>query len=223
MTPLPLSGYVLAGGKSSRMGTDKALLQLAGKSLAQRAVETLSQVCERVRIVGSPQLSTIAPALQDAFLACGPLGGMEAALRDAQHDWLLFLPVDLPFLPPTMLYAWAKTLLQQADPALRIAYFEADGHPQPLVCLLHRTLLPYIQGALQKQQYKVTQLFEEIVGELAVQSGQVLQKTIVSRDAEGIAWVPAPEEAAQRPLWFSNLNTQEEFAEAKIRMREASL
>jgi molybdopterin-guanine dinucleotide biosynthesis protein A len=207
---------------------------LAGKTLAERAVATLAQVCERVRIVGSSQLDPIAATVSDSFLECGPLGGMEAALRDASHEWLLFLPVDLPFLPYTMLRAWAGVHLHQADPALRIGYLEADGRPQPLVCLLQRTLLPHIQDALRNKQYKVTHLFHQIAETLApslsVRPERVLQKAVLNNEAqlsversgicEWIPWSPTPQEAARRSLWFSNLNTPEEFAHAESSMQE---
>ena len=232
--PLPLSGYVLAGGKSSRMGSDKALLQLAGTTLVQRAVQTLAPICERVSIVGSPQLNSIAPTVPDGFQACGPLGGMEAAFRDACHEWLFFLPVDLPFLPHDMLYQWARIELQHADAAMRICYFEADRRPQPLVCLLHRSLLPWVQGAFRRKEYKVGRLFHEVAETLApglcARPAQVLRKAVLDDDAhlsveragarERIPWLPTPHDAALRHLWFSNLNTPEEFAYAENRMQE---
>jgi molybdopterin-guanine dinucleotide biosynthesis protein A len=159
---------------------------------------------------------------------------MEAALRDASHEWLLFLPVDLPLLPHTMLHAWASAHLHQADPALRICYLEADGRPQPLVCLLHRTLLSHIQDALRRKEYKVASTFHQIAETLApslsARPEQVLQKAVLDDEArlsversgicEWIPWSPTSQDAARRSLWFSNLNTLEEFAHAESGMQE---
>src|SRR6185437_8626930 len=81
MMPADVNGYVLAGGKSSRMGRDKAMLELAGKPLVQRAVEKLRRVCAEVFVVGNrPELEAYAPVVQDLHEECGPLGGIEAAL-----------------------------------------------------------------------------------------------------------------------------------------------
>jgi molybdopterin-guanine dinucleotide biosynthesis protein A len=117
---------------------------------------------------------------------------------------------------------------------MRICYFEADRRPQPLVCLLHRSLLPWVQGALRRKEYKVGRLFHEVAETLApglcARPGQVLRKAVLDDDAhlsveragarEGIPWVPAPHDAALRHLWFSNLNTPEEFAYAENRMQQ---
>src|ERR1039457_2185492 len=91
-TPLPISGYVLAGGRSSRMGTDKALLQLAGKPLIAHAVAKLRRICADVHILGSkPALAAFAPLVPDLHPNCGPVGGMEAALAHSTQDWSLIL------------------------------------------------------------------------------------------------------------------------------------
>ena len=97
--PSDVGGYVLAGGKSSRMGRDKALLELAGKPLVLHAVVKLRRVCIDVSILGNdPALDAYAPLVRDVHADCGPMGAMEAALLHSRYDWNLFLPVDMPFL-----------------------------------------------------------------------------------------------------------------------------
>ena len=81
MSTPPISGYVLAGGRSSRMRTDKSLLLLAGKPLIQQAVTKLGRVCAEVHILSAnPALAAYAPLIPDIHPGCGPIGGMEAAL-----------------------------------------------------------------------------------------------------------------------------------------------
>src|ERR1035441_7897306 len=134
-TPLPISGYVLAGGRSSRMGTDKALLQLAGKPLIAHAVAKLRRICTDVHILSpNPALAAYAPLVPDLHPSCGPVGGMEAALAHSTHDWSLILAVDLPFLPAAILYRWASHTVAPTE-TNRVAMFTADGRPQPAVCL----------------------------------------------------------------------------------------
>src|ERR1700730_11691463 len=107
LRPSDIGGYVLAGGKSSRMGRDKALLELAGKPLVLHAVVKLRRVCRDVHILSNrPQLEAYAPLVRDLHEGCGPLGGIEAALEHSQHDWNLFMPVDMPFLPSSFLFGW---------------------------------------------------------------------------------------------------------------------
>ncbi len=109
MDPLGLDvgGYVLAGGRSSRMGRDKALLELGGKPLALHAVTKLQRVCSDVHILsGNMELAAYAPLVQDLHPGCGPIGGIEAALAHSYDEWNLFLPVDMPFFPSAFLSAW---------------------------------------------------------------------------------------------------------------------
>jgi molybdopterin-guanine dinucleotide biosynthesis protein A len=196
-----VSGYVLAGGKSSRMGQDKALLQLAGKPLIARAVERLAEVCETVSILsGREEFRTFGRLVRDVHPGCGPLGGMEAALLDAETPWCLFLAVDMPFVPARFLGHWAQDVVGR--PGCRIALFTASGKAQPTLCLVHREALPSLQAAIQRGDYKVFRVFSEAAAELAMQLGrspeEILLNTVCGDDA-----------------WFRNLNTAAEFAEAE--------
>lgn len=94
-------GAVLAGGQSSRFGSDKALATLAGESLIARAVDSLTPWCEQVVVVGREQAP--APCLPDwPAPGMGPLGGIAAALRHAEAERfaeVLTVGVDCPDLP----------------------------------------------------------------------------------------------------------------------------
>ncbi|MWV28877.1 molybdenum cofactor guanylyltransferase [Aurantiacibacter rhizosphaerae] len=98
-------GAVLAGGKSSRFGTDKALAELDGRTLIARAVETLSGFCDDVIVVGRE--TAPAPTVPDWPRSdMGPLGGIAGALRHAEaegYDSVLTCGVDSVALPATLL------------------------------------------------------------------------------------------------------------------------
>lgn len=98
-------GVVLAGGRSSRFGSDKALAELHGRTLLSRAVDTLSGLCEHVVIAGRE--TGPAPCIPDWPRAgMGPLGGIAAGLRhaqDADFDSILTCGVDAPNLPDDLL------------------------------------------------------------------------------------------------------------------------
>src|ERR1017187_4735979 len=222
-TPLPISGYVLAGGRSSRIGTDKALLQLAGKPLIAHAVAKLRRICTDVHILSpNPALAAYAPLVPDLHPSCGPGGGMEAALAHSTHDWSLILAVDLPFLPTAVLYRWASHTVAPTE-TNRVAMFTADGRPQPAVCLLHKQLAPSTADAIGLEEFNLLPVLEAAAHVLALQHGQPLEQVLSSHRAPGDFFqstpaddpaITAAQQAAQ-PLWFTNLNTPQDFALAE--------
>jgi molybdopterin-guanine dinucleotide biosynthesis protein A len=226
-----LAGFVLAGGRSTRMGQDKALLSLGGVPLVQQAVWKLHKLTSQVFVLGSrPELSPFAPLVPDLRESCGPLGGMEAALSHTPCDWSVVLPVDMPFLPTALLRCWAGTVLSQTS--ARVACFVVEDVPQPALCLLHREMLPFLSEAAQQGRFKLYPVLVQAAQQLATRSGSAsemvfLQRRWTAKEAlplfkelqaeagEG-NWEPlSPAQRAASNLWFENLNTPEQFAEAQ--------
>ena len=215
-----VSGYVLAGGKSSRMGQDKALLELAGKPLVLRAVEKLRQVCAEVSILGNrDELEAYAPLVRDLHEGCGPLGGIEAALAHSTKAWNLFMAVDMPFLPVGFLDVWVRSVLEKGR--ARVALFTVDGRPQPALCLVHKEVAPFVTGAMQRGEFKLFPVLMEAATQLAGRFGVELNEVLLNfpRSGEFAAfdgglkgWVPTEVQRGASHLWFANLNTPEEFA-----------
>ncbi len=198
-----VTGYVLAGGRSSRMGQEKALLELGGRTLLARSVGKLSAVCGDTYILGAnPAFSEYAPIVPDLHPGCGPIGGLEAALTHCRTEWALILPVDLPFLPVALLRAWIEAALASGN--TRLAIFTVDGLPQPTLVLLHREVLPYLSGAVEQGRFKLFPVLLEAAKALATEQGvaeeAVLENSTVTDEAG----------------WFANVNTPEEFAAAQI-------
>jgi molybdenum cofactor guanylyltransferase len=230
--PCEIGGYVLAGGKSSRMGQDKALMELAGKPLLAHAVKKLRRVCMDVRVLGAnPEFTVYAPIVPDLHPECGPLGGIEAALMHSTFDWNLFMPVDMPFLPSAFLHNWVHQTLVREKRGARLGMFTVDGVPQPTLAMIHRDVLPFVTSAVARGEFKLYPILERAGKELAAKQGVWLgiafpnlpwndQSTfsatpnLYGRPQE--AWL-ATTEAQQKAkhLWFANLNTPEEFAEAE--------
>jgi molybdenum cofactor guanylyltransferase len=228
--PLDIGGYVLAGGKSSRMGKDKALLELKGRTLARRAVTKLQRVCTDVQILSArPELEVFAPLVRDIHEGCGPMGGLEVAFGHSRHDWNLFLPVDMPFLPTAFLDHWVRTVVARESGGARIAMFTVDGVPQPLFSMLHREVAVFVEEAMKRGDYKVFPILEAAGKDLAARHGVLLGSTFLNMPwREGSvfpdersfwaveSWAMVTEaQCAAKHLWFSNLNTPEEFAEAE--------
>jgi molybdopterin-guanine dinucleotide biosynthesis protein A len=211
------------------MGREKALLELGGKPLVAHAVEKLRRFCSDVFILTASQaLSDFAPTVPDQHLGCGPMGGMEAALSHSQHDWNLILPVDVPFLPTVLIETWAATALNDGQATgTRIAMFEVDGLPQPALLMLHRDVAPYLTASLERGEFKVGPTLHYAAADLAAMRG--LEPDVVLRrwqlgskddlPATGAVWGALTEaQKRSRNLWFANLNTPEEFENARANL-----
>lgn len=103
---ISIEGFVLAGGQSSRMGRDKASLQLGGQSLVERSAKTLSRVVTRVTVVGDLDDRTdsrsVVPDIHSGTKARGSIVGLYSALYHSTTDWSAVLACDLPFANPEL-------------------------------------------------------------------------------------------------------------------------
>lgn len=193
-----MNGFVLAGGRSTRMGQDKALLHCAGRPLVEHAVRLLQMAGFVPHILGTrPDLTAYASVIPDLHSGCGPLAGIEAALTASSSDWNLFIAVDLPLLPPFFLvYLATRTAITSASATIPTL----AGRPQPLCAIYHRNLLPGITHAIKSGAYKVTDWIES-----AVRASQ-LKIDIFGAEALAATRDDWPLEV---PLhrWFQNMNT----------------
>jgi molybdopterin-guanine dinucleotide biosynthesis protein A len=157
---LDVTAFVLAGGQSSRMGSDKALLPWGDETLLTRALATAQAVCSRTVICGprSPY-AKFGELIEDAQTGRGPLAGIHSALHATKTDLNLILSVDLPLMQAQFL-AW---LLQQADSGGQmITAPEALGLLQPLCAIYHRQVRDTVDAALAEGDLKVTRLFRRV-------------------------------------------------------------
>lgn len=155
----PLTAFILAGGQSTRMGSDKAFVALEGRTLLQRVLHTARSVTPNVHIVGDPaKFSPFAPTIADIFPGSGPLAGIHAALRSsAATDLNLVLAVDLPFVPPALLQFLAAQA-EAAAAATAIVPRTAHGW-QPLCAIYRRSFADLADEALRAGHYKIDALF----------------------------------------------------------------
>jgi molybdenum cofactor guanylyltransferase len=223
----PVGGYVLAGGKSARMGSDKALLELAGKPLALHATTKLRRLCAEVSILGNDSgLERFGPLVRDLHPGCGPMAGIEAALLSSKYDWNLVLPVDVPFLPTTLLDNWLCSVLHGPIRDVKLSMLSVDSHPHPALLIVHREIATYLTASLERGELKLLPALrsacEEIAAKLKVNSEQVFVEMqwdapfVFRGNGKGEAWRGLTKsQRANSPRWFANLNTPEEFAEAE--------
>lgn len=131
----PTTGIILAGGRSSRMGRDKATMELAGRMLIERAISLMDSVVDQVVVVRAPgQSFPLVPVrgrmtvVEDPVEGQGPLVGMAVGLQAAETPVSLVVGVDHPFLQPALLRLLASRVTSQARWVLPVA----GGRPQPL-------------------------------------------------------------------------------------------
>jgi molybdenum cofactor guanylyltransferase len=149
------AGFVLTGGRSSRMGRDKALLELHGTHLASRVADRVAAAAGSVTLIGDPRKygGLGYPVCADIYNGCGPLAGVHAALSASDADWSLIVACDMPGVRPGFL----RELLQQAEQMDKDCLLPAgeSGRPEPLCGVYNRRALPAIERALESGIRKV--------------------------------------------------------------------
>jgi len=154
-----LTAFILAGGKSTRMGADKAFVELEGSTLLVRSLELMQAVCPDVRIVGdAAKFAAFGPVVEDVFRDRGPLAGIHAALRSSTTDLNLILAVDLPFVPAEFL----RYLVQRAGDSSTAAATvpRAAGSWQPLCAVYRCGFAKTAEDALRAGRNKIDAIFD---------------------------------------------------------------
>jgi molybdopterin-guanine dinucleotide biosynthesis protein A len=137
-----VDGFVLAGGQSSRMGSDKAFIRLNGRPLVVHALDTLRRAGLPVTIAGARcDLSVYAPVLDDAGF--GPLDGICAALAASSAEYAAFLPVDMPLLPSSLISVLVE-YARSTHSAVTVP--SVNGFTQTFPCVLQRAALPALES-----------------------------------------------------------------------------
>jgi molybdopterin-guanine dinucleotide biosynthesis protein A len=156
-----LAAFVLAGGKSTRMGRDKAFVEFEGRTLLARALDVARSVTSEVWIVGSREkFAPFAPVVEDVFSECGPLAGIHAALQSSRSKLNLMLSVDTPFITSKLL----QYLISQARASqeAQVVVPRANGRPQPLCAIYRGEFYKVAEKALNTGRNKIGALFDEV-------------------------------------------------------------
>lgn len=135
---MEIEAFILIGGRSSRLGQDKAFLEFEGRSLAARALDTVrnSGIAEKPTFVAGSQtqfaiqaISLDAPFIFDLVPGRGPLGGLHAVLAYARTPWVFLLACDYPYVTPEIIWLLAKNISEEYGAVIPQ---QADGRLQPL-------------------------------------------------------------------------------------------
>jgi molybdopterin-guanine dinucleotide biosynthesis protein A len=191
-----VTAFILAGGKSTRMGVDKAFVDYEGRTLLARALDLARSITPDVRIVGSQErFAPFAPVVEDIFRDCGPLGGIHAALRASVTELNLVLAVDMPFVS----WAFVQYLISRARSTPEAAAVVArDGDFwQPLCGIYRREFAAAAENALRSGHNRIDPLFDAV------------RTRVIEREEL--------EAAGFSRAIFRNLNTPEELEAEKRR------
>lgn len=157
-SPTYIAGIVLAGGKSQRMGQDKALIPWQGQTLLAHVCGVMDQVCSEV-FISSPNPDHEIPGcqlVQDLWEGQGPMGGIASVMQQHPYwDSFMVVAVDLPFLEKELL----KHLLAEWNEA-KVTLFEVEDRLQPTLAIYHRDILFALTASLNQEQNSLTQLIK---------------------------------------------------------------
>ncbi len=194
---MPPRAFVLAGGRSSRMGRDKAQLPYSGSTLLEHMLAMLRLAGFTPGVAGlSAGTQCSAPSVLDAFPGDGPLAGIEAALHSVSGAQpVLFVSVDLPLLPAVFCRALWERVQTTGVPAT-VPFI--GGKPQPLCAVYSSVLAPGITGALANGDRKVMRVLGRLTAEFPV--GQQCDYFRVESLAAARGWYDTHR-------WFTNVNT----------------
>ncbi len=155
-----LTGIVLAGGLSSRMGRDKASLPWADSDLLHTVLDRLAPVCSELIVVTNAARTILRPGVRqvaDFYPQCGPLAGMHAGLLAARSGYSFFVACDMPFLS-TAAVAFMADATEDYDAVVPFV----GGYFHPLHAIYHRNCLPWIEAMLEAGDYQVFNFYPKI-------------------------------------------------------------
>ncbi|MFB3920309.1 MAG: molybdenum cofactor guanylyltransferase [Terriglobia bacterium] len=190
-----ISGFVLAGGESRRMGRAKADLVLGGETMLARQIRLLRNVCSSVAIVGlgkkTPGIEV--PLWPDELPGRGPAGGIFTALLHARTESSFIVGCDLPFLNPR----FVRFLIHRVwgDAADAIVPESHDGRIQPVCAIYRRHSLDVVRASLAAELNKTQDLVHRL-------RARVVPWREISR-------------AGFPPRVLANMNTPEDYEMAK--------
>lgn len=168
---MDVTGIILAGGKSSRMGAEKGLQELSGKPLIQYAIDALSGLCNTIIISSSSEAyhSLGYKVVADVIPGIGPMGGIYSTLQQSKTEKNLILSCDLPFASAELM----SYILENSKGYKVAVPWLGDQHYEPLCGFYHLSILTQINAFIENNNYKLPDLFNEInINKLVINNKQ---------------------------------------------------
>ena len=155
-----ITGIILAGGKSSRMGGDKSRLIFRGKRLIEYPYDLMKNTCHQI-VVSTNSSDLQLPDVTyifDNYSNTGPLAGLEAALSQSDTSWNFVVPCDMPFVDKALFTA----LYQEKEGYDCVVPVDTDGKATPLIGFFKREILPIVRQQIQSGDHKMFNLLKKL-------------------------------------------------------------
>jgi len=195
---IEVTGILLAGGKSRRMGEDKRHLVVGEQTLLERGLRVLQSIfCEVLVVIAqdSPPLSIDARVVRDLVPDCGSLGGLYTGLTQATTPYIFVVACDMPFLNQTVI---AQFTNRRATADIVIA--KLDDRLHPMHALYSKRCLPALEQMIRARQLKI----QEIVSQSSLRVRYITEADLLTIDPSGHSFynvnTMADLEAARSPL-----------------------
>lgn len=193
-----MTGVILVGGKSSRMGQDKALMTVGGIQVLSKILDVFETLFDEILIVTNRRgrFSDCGyPEVVDLIPDCGPLGGVYTGLHYAKSDPVFVASCDLPFIHASIV----KFLIKEAN-SYDIVLPDIGGKLHPLHATYSKRCMPYMREWIESNSLNLTRFINEVDVSRGLSIRRVGVQELVSDDPE------------LRSLF--NMNTEEEWREA---------
>ena len=174
-----VTGILLAGGKSRRMGEDKRHLVVGEQTLLERGLAVLRSTFQDVLVViaqDSPPLGVDARVVRDLVPDCGSLGGLYSGLMQATTPWVFVVACDMPFLNQAVI---AQFTSRRATADIVMAKLDARLHP--MHALYGKQCLPVLEQMIRARQLKI----QEMVSHTSLRVQYVTEKDLLTIDPSG--------------------------------------
>lgn len=154
-----ITGIVIAGGKSSRMGTNKALIKYNGKMLIEHTISIIQPLVTKIII--SSNVSILKSKYQniaDTIIGIGPIGGLYSSMLESDTELNLIIPCDVPHVK-TELY---QQLIENSHNVDAVIPRLPNGKLEPLVASYNKSILPIIEHSINNGDYKLINLLSRL-------------------------------------------------------------
>lgn len=162
MAKQEVTGIILSGGKSSRLGEEKGLALFQNKPLITYAIDILTAVCDDIIISANNQLDAYSefgyPIVQDEFQDVGPSGGLHACLKKSTTQYNFVLSCDTPFVDPALF----QYLLENIERFQIAVPIHQDNFIEPLCACYATNVIWNLQRCIENETYKLHDIFGEI-------------------------------------------------------------
>lgn len=163
---MTVSALILAGGKATRFGgIAKHEIVVEGETIFARQVRVLAPLVDEILVSGAAVDGY--RTVRDSIEGAGPLAGIAAGLAACRTDWLLVVAGDMPFISGELVQRMIERAVSSQDPrggdCAEGVGLRVNGLPEPLLCMLHRRVLPGVEHRLAAGDYKVSRLLTDEV------------------------------------------------------------